>query len=188
MWIGWPSACAAECTSFSWVSIDGLLGLTRTPISGAPGINSRSKASRLASISLRNMLTPVALPPGRLRPATRPSFTGSSPVIKTMGTVDVTAFATSPEAWPPAVTITATRISARLAAGQSIVVPLGPAECDVQILPLDVALFSQTLPERSLDRCRLAGRPDAEETDHRHRRLLRARRERPGDRHAAERR
>jgi len=35
------------------------------------------------------MLTPVALPRGRLRLATRPSWTGSLPTVKTIGIVEV---------------------------------------------------------------------------------------------------
>ena len=38
----------------------------------------------MASTSLRKSLTPVALPPGRAKLATRPSFTGSWPTAKTM--------------------------------------------------------------------------------------------------------
>ena len=42
-------------------------------------------------------LTPVTLPPGRLRLATRPSLTGSPPVAKTIGIVVVAALAASAE-------------------------------------------------------------------------------------------
>jgi hypothetical protein len=48
------------------------------------------------------------LPPGRLRLATRPYFTGSGPIVKTIGIVEVTAFAASAGIAPPAVTITDT--------------------------------------------------------------------------------
>ena len=40
-------------------------------------------------------VTPVTLPPGRLRLATRPSLTGSATVSKTIGMVVVAAFAAS---------------------------------------------------------------------------------------------
>ena len=40
-------------------------------------------------------LTPVILPPGRLRLATSPALTGSSPLLKTIGMVVVAALATS---------------------------------------------------------------------------------------------
>src|SRR5262245_1793534 len=49
----------------------------------------------------------VRFPPGRARQATRPTLTGSSPVMKTMGIVDVAALAASIEGIPAGV-ITAT--------------------------------------------------------------------------------
>jgi hypothetical protein len=52
---------------------------------------------------------PVILPPGRLRLATRPAWTGSAPITNTIGMVVVAAFAASAAATPPGVTITATR-------------------------------------------------------------------------------
>ena len=39
--------------------------------------------------------TPVALPPGRLRLTTKPCLTGSLPIMKQMGIVDVAVFAAS---------------------------------------------------------------------------------------------
>src|SRR5262249_46890428 len=61
----------------------------------------------------RNTLTPVALPPGRLRLATRPTLTGSSPVVKTIGTVVVAALAARAEMVPPVA-------PTRLRPGQSV--------------------------------------------------------------------
>src|SRR5262245_17477061 len=57
---------------------------------------------------LASMVTPVTLPPGRLRLATRPIFTGSLPAVKTIGMVVVAALAASAEAVPPVAAITAT--------------------------------------------------------------------------------
>src|SRR5262249_51218371 len=51
---------------------------------------------------------PVALPPGRARLATRPSLTGSSGMVKTIGIVVVAALAASAGSEPPVATITAT--------------------------------------------------------------------------------
>jgi len=45
---------------------------------------------------------PVILPPGRLKLAISPALTGSAPLTKTIGIVDVAAFAASPAAGPPA--------------------------------------------------------------------------------------
>jgi len=69
---------------------------------------------------------------------------------------------------------------------QPVVLTLSPAEGDVCVLAFGVARLLQTHPERRLGRRRLARRSAAEEPDHRHRRLLRTRRTRPG-RRAAER-
>jgi hypothetical protein len=46
-------------------------------------------------------LTPVRLPPGRLKLATRPSLIGSPPVANTIGIVAVAAFANSADAVLP---------------------------------------------------------------------------------------
>ncbi len=58
--------------------------------------------------------------------------------------------------------------------GQPIVTTLRPAVFDRDILSLDITGFAQPLVERGRIRCKLAGRGAAEETDHRHRLLLRA--------------
>jgi hypothetical protein len=49
--------------------------------------------------------TPVILPPGRLKLATRPSLTGSSPVRKTIGMVAVAALAARADAEVPVAAI-----------------------------------------------------------------------------------
>src|SRR5262249_22991731 len=69
--------------------------------------------------------------------------------------------------------------------GQSVVLVLRPAILDRHILALDVAGFTNALPECG-QIARTIGRRAAEEPDHRHRRLLRARRERPRHRRAAD--
>src|SRR5262245_51864362 len=72
--------------------------------------------------------------------------------------------------------------------GQSVSLVLRPAILDRHILTLDVAGFTKALAECGQIACTI-GRPrGAEEPDHRHRRLLRARRERPAGRPAAEQR
>jgi DNA-binding beta-propeller fold protein YncE len=63
---------------------------------------------RLDPSAERSGLTPVILPPGRLRLATRPALTGSAPLTKTIGIDDVAAFAASTGAGPPVAAITAT--------------------------------------------------------------------------------
>src|SRR6516162_7406282 len=93
-----PIACAAASRSLRSASISGLLKFSDiAAIIVALGTIWCSSSSRFAANTLLRKLTPVTLPPGRLRLATRPSLTGSPPVTKTTGTVDVTALAANAE-------------------------------------------------------------------------------------------
>ena len=57
--------------------------------------------------STPNTVTPVRLPPGRLRLVTSPTSTGSNPIMKTIGIVVVVAFAAGAEGLPiAAITVT----------------------------------------------------------------------------------
>jgi hypothetical protein len=69
---------------------------------------------------------------------------------------------------------------------QLIVLAVRPAELDRQIVALDIAGFTQPLAHRAHPVCEPFGRASAEYAHHRW--LLRAHRERPPDRRAAERR
>ena len=71
---------------------------------------------------------------------------------------------------------------------QSISSAFGPAVIDADIAMLDIASLAQAAPERRNEVRELAGRFQAEKPDHRHRRLLRARHERPRRRCAPEQR
>jgi hypothetical protein len=51
--------------------------------------------SFFASTACVNRLTPVTLPPGRLRLTTRPDLTTSLPLVNTIGIVVVAAFVAS---------------------------------------------------------------------------------------------
>ena len=62
---------------------------------------------------------------------------------------------------------------------QPIETTLRPPEFDRHVATLDVAGFGQPLAELSYEACILCGRTHVEEPDHRHRRLLRVRGERP---------
>src|SRR5262249_16635744 len=62
---------------------------------------------------------------------------------------------------------------------QYVVLVLRPAILDHNILALDVAGFTKALPECGQIACTIRKRRAAEESDHRHCRLLRPRRERP---------
>jgi len=65
-----------------------------------------TKSQLLIPTALESQLTPVALPPGRLRLATRPLMTGSLPVTNTIGTVVVAALAASVEGVFPTIRAT----------------------------------------------------------------------------------
>jgi hypothetical protein len=71
--------------------------------------SSRISSSRFAPSAANIKVTPVTLPPGLLRLATRPLATGSPPMLNTIGIVAVDALAASPDASPPVAAITATR-------------------------------------------------------------------------------
>src|SRR6516165_1542091 len=93
-----PIACAAASRSLRSASISGLLEFSDiAAIIVALGTIWCSSSSRFAANTLLRKLTPVTLPPGRLRLATRPSLTGSPPVTKTIGTVEVAALAANAE-------------------------------------------------------------------------------------------
>jgi hypothetical protein len=70
--------------------------------------------------------------------------------------------------------------------GQPFEVPLSPTVIERQITSFDVAEFGETLSETGYIGLVRTWRRAMHESDHRHRRLLRARRERPRDRCAAE--
>jgi len=55
--------------------------------------------------STDKMVTPVRLPPGRLRLLTRPNSTGSTATAKTTGIELVAAFAANAEGVPPSAAI-----------------------------------------------------------------------------------
>src|SRR5262245_45747828 len=90
--------------SFTCISALGELGFTRTAIVVALGRSSRSSPSRFGSRSKINEVTPVMLPPGRLRLGTRPLLTGSLPLRETIGMVAVAVLAASVDSSPPVAT------------------------------------------------------------------------------------
>src|SRR5262249_9795570 len=128
-------------------------------------------------------LIPVALPPGRLRLATRPIFTGSAPMMKTMGIVSVAALAASVAAVLPGVTMAVTRrrTSSAARAGRRFILALRPAIFDRDVLTFDVTGFTQPLTECGQGSRIGRGRCAVEKTDQRDRCLLRPRQDRPAD-------
>src|SRR6516162_6495154 len=189
-WICNPMARAADCTSLNVVSVVGAkVGLTSTAIRAAWGTISRKSSSRFAVNSPLKRLIPVRLLPGRARLGTRPSLTGSSPTMKTMGIVVVAALAASPEL------VLSARDHGDLSTNQfgrqlrqSIELILGPAVFDCHVLALDIAGILQALAKSAQTLGESVTRCGTEPSNHWHRRLLRARRERPRGRRAAEQR
>ena len=68
---------------------------------------------------------------------------------------------------------------------QAIVLAAEPMVLDEHVLALDVAAFAEAFNERGCMARGAIERPTADKPDHRHRGLLRARRERPRRRRAA---
>ena len=146
-------------------------GLSSTATRVAAGTSSRSSSSRFAANSAEKKLTPVRLPPGRARLATRPSLTGSSATRRQWGS-------SSSPPWPRPPCRTAARddhgdLPANQLGrqrGQPIDLILGPAIFDRNVLALDIAGVFQALAK-----CRADGPATAsgdrllEEPDHRHR-------------------
>src|SRR5262245_64208564 len=89
----------------------------------AAGTSARNSSSRFAVNSPINKLTPVKLPPGRARLATRPSFTGSSGTVNTIGIVTVLGRQHR----------------------QSIHLIFGPAVYDCHVIAFDIAVLLQAL-------------------------------------------
>jgi hypothetical protein len=93
-----------------------MCGLTSSAMVAAAGTRSTSSSNRFASKGPVSKVTPVMLPSGRLRLATRPAFTGSAPTSNTIGIVEVAAFAARAETVPPAAKMTSTFRRTRSAA------------------------------------------------------------------------
>ena len=157
-------------------SVLGLFGFTSRAITLAWGTSSDSSSSRLGISSTARMLTPVRLPPGRARLATKPFATGSPPPAKTIGIVEVAFFAASAEGGPPLVDdhvdLAADEVGGQC--GQPIIA--GPPPSGIRS-PRFVPRHSRfrSVPGGTRPQTVHTGRATgAEEADHRHRLLLRA--------------
>ena len=106
---------AASCTSRIVRSAFGAsLGFTSSAIRLDWGTSSESSSTHFGVSSGVMYVTPVTLPPGRARLATKPSVTGSPLPVKTMGIVEVAFFAGRAD--PPVAAITSTLRATRSAA------------------------------------------------------------------------
>src|SRR5215469_7214092 len=96
-----------------------LFGLISTAMTLAAGTSSCKSPSCFAGSGPAIRLNPVRLPPGRLRLGIRLPWTGSMPVMNTMGIVVVAALAASAEGPSPATrTVTCRRTSSAAIAGR----------------------------------------------------------------------
>ena len=131
----------------------------------------------------------MTLPPGRARLATRPVPTGSAAVAKTIGMTDVACFAarTARSRRDNDIDLEPDELGRDL--GEALAASLRPAILDRDGATLDPAEFAQPLHKSGDPWARSRRRGRAQEPDGRQlRRLLRARRERPRRRRAAEQR
>ena len=111
-----PAVSAAFRRSLITNAVVALLGLASTANRVAPGSSSCNSPSCFGPSAPVMEMTPVTLPPGRLRLATSPTLTGSTPVLKTTGIVVVAALAASDPCALPGVAMTATRRRTKSAA------------------------------------------------------------------------
>ena len=86
-----PKSCSAENRSN--------YSITASAMARSVGGTSRPMARAVAKLFTKE--TPVTFPPGRLKLSTTPAPTGSPPVEKTIGIVDVAALATDTTRLPP---------------------------------------------------------------------------------------
>jgi hypothetical protein len=94
----------------------------------------------------------VILPPGRLKLTTRPAWTGSTPIMDTIGIVVVAALAATAAAMLPGVAMTLTgRLMRSL--GQPTVFAVRPAVLDRHVAALDVPSFTKPFAESGREFC-----------------------------------
>ena len=157
----------------------------------AVGTSSCSSSSRFGASSTFKVVTPVRLPPGRFRLATSPSCDRVDRYLEDdrnrRGRRLCRQRRRSAAGRGNHGHLTANQIGRQRR--QSIVLAVRPAIFDRDVLALDIAGFASGPGGTRADGMRVrVRRCAAEEPDHRHRRLLRARRERPRSRRAAEQR
>ena len=121
----------------------------RSPTRASLGTASLSISSLLVFSSGDKLESPVTLPPGRARLATKPAPTGSPAFVITMGMVVVALFAAN-AVGRPVTTIRSTlrRTKSAASSGRRSDFCLRKSVLDGDILSLDPAKLAQLLPER----------------------------------------
>ena len=124
---------------------------------------------------------PVTFPPGRLKLATNPSRSGSLTAEKTIGMVEVAAFAASAAGDPPAanstVTLSPTRSAASL--GNRSKAPSAHRKAITTFCPSANPVSCNPCLNASTTLAEFVGRSTTEKSNHRRRSLLGPRHERP---------
>src|SRR5262249_6330069 len=149
-------------------AVEALPGLTSTAIRTALGTSSCSSPSRLAPTSATKKLMPVALPPGRARLATKPSWTGSPPTPNTIGIVVDAALAASAAASGYRKNCHTAKDEIGQERWQAIILAVQPVVLHRHVFALDKAGLTKALSERRRDARRIIGRSGSDETDNRH--------------------
>ena len=152
-----------------------------------PGTASRRSSARLLAISVCWSDKPVTLPPGRARVATKPPPTGSPATGNTIGIADVACFTAGDTATgrDDDIDLEAHEFGCDL--GVALGAALRPSILDRDRAALDPAAFAQPLHEGTDPMAVERRRARTQVANGRQlRRLLRARRERPSRRRAAE--
>ena len=189
IWIRIPRSRAASCASFRDIGTRKVWIVEHGNIGGF-GTTSCNNASRFACRADAIQLMPVTLPPGRPRLATRPASIGSSPLRKT---IRIAVFV-APGCLRRSTSagrddhryLTANQL--RRQPWQSVGLTLRPAVFDGHIPSLNVASLTQAPVKCGHKAGKWTRRSTTEESDHRHRRLLCARGERPCRRRTTEQR
>src|SRR5215207_7881947 len=134
-----------------------LAGFAKRATAPKPGGSSQTSSSRLPPSAAVTKLTPVALVPGRFMLWTSPSGTGSSPITKTIGVVELAAFAAKAELLPPTAAMNATRREVLGKHRQPVIAAFRPAVFYREVSAGDVAGFGERAEESSRMGCRLVG-------------------------------
>ena len=165
----------AAAASVSVVSV-ALTGLTSTAIRRLRAPIPAEVPTALRQLAVKKLI-PVTLPPGRARLATRPSLTGFSLTMKTMGIVVVAALAAIAAGVPvAAITVTRRRTRSAASSGSRSYWPSAQRYIDCYILAFDIADVFEAMRNARKRSDTASGDLGVKKADHRHRRLLCARR------------
>ena len=121
----------------------------RSPTRASLGTASLSISSLLVFSSVAKLESPVTLPPGRARLATKPAPTGSAALVITMGMVVVAFFAAN-AGWLSCdhdqINLKTNQVRRKLR--QALILLLGKPVLDGDIFSLNPSKLAQLLPER----------------------------------------